>query len=313
MQQRAAAGLVRRCHGDAHLGNIVLIDGKPLLFDAIEFDPAIATTDVLYDLAFPLMDLIHFDQSVAANRLFNCYLQQAWQQQADGLRLMPLFLSIRAAVRANVLFTRHEQAAGDLAALAQAQSYFGLAFALIAPKPPSLIAIGGRSGTGKTVLARAVAAAIGPPPGAVVLRTDVIRKELCGVDPLTALPESAYSADVTARVYRTMFKRGDMILKQGLSVVLDAAFLAEDERKTLAASTSANFCGLFLDAPSDIRLQRIASRKSDASDAGRDVALLQEGFDVGRLDWPIVDASASTKDTFARAMTHLRKLRKDTE
>src|SRR4029079_10888982 len=75
MQARAAAGFVRRCHGDAHLGNIVLIDGRPVLFDAIEFDPVIATTDVLYDLAFPLMDLIHFDLKMCANRLFNRYLQ----------------------------------------------------------------------------------------------------------------------------------------------------------------------------------------------------------------------------------------------
>jgi aminoglycoside phosphotransferase family enzyme/predicted kinase len=316
MQRRAAAGLVRRCHGDAHLGNIVLIDGKPLLFDAIEFDPAIATTDVLYDLAFPLMDLVHFDQGLAANRLFNRYLGATWQQNADAVRLLPLFSSIRAAIRANVLFVRHEQSADDLAALAQAQSYFNLALRLIAPEPPSLVAIGGRSGTGKTVLARAVAARIAPAPGAVVLRTDVIRKELFGVDPLAALPESAHAPDVTERVYRIMSERGEMILRQGLSVVFDAAFLADNERNTLAAlaaSAGANFCGLFLDAPSDIRLQRIASRRADASDAGRDVALLQEGFDIGRLDWPIVDASSSPTDTFARAMTHLRKLRKDTE
>ena len=308
VQQRAAAGLVRRCHGDAHLGNIVLIDEKPVLFDAIEFDPDIATTDVLYDLAFPLMDLVHFDEAIAANRLFNRYLAASWQQNADALLLLPLFLSVRAGVRANVLFTRHEQSAGDVAALAQAKSYFDLALRLIAPEKPSLIAVGGRSGTGKTVLARAIAATPNPPPGAVVLRTDVIRKELFGVDPLTALPETAYTPDVNERVYRTMLARGETMLKQGVSVVFDAAFLRRDERtlaRALANASGARFCGLFLDASSSVRLQRIASRGSDASDATRDVALRQDSFDIGALDWPVVDASGAPPETLARAMTHL--------
>jgi uncharacterized protein len=317
MQQRAAAGLVRHCHGDAHLGNIVLIDGKPVLFDAIEFDPAIATTDVLYDLAFPLMDLVHFDEIIVANRLFNRYLEASWQQNGDALVLLPLFLSIRAGVRANVLFTRHEQAADELAAPTQAKSYFDLALRLIAPKPPSLIAVGGKSGTGKTVLARAIATTLAPPPGAVVLRTDVIRKELFGIDPMTALPETAYAPDVTERVYRTMLARGETILRQGISVIFDAAFLRATERDpiaTLASASGTRFCGLFLDAASGVRIQRIASRGPDASDANRDVALRQDSFDVGRLDWPVVDASGSPQETLARTMAHLQPdLRKDTE
>ena len=310
MQQRAAAGLVRRCHGDAHLGNIVLIDGKPVLFDAIEFDPVIATTDVLYDLAFPLMDLVHFDEAIAANRLFNRSLGASWRQNADALSLLPLFMSIRAGVRALVLFTRHEQSAGDSAALAQAKSYFGLALRLIAPERASVIAVGGRSGTGKTVLARAIGATLDPPPGAVVLRTDVIRKELFGVDPLTALPEAAYADDVTAQVYRTMLVRGETALKQGISVVFDAAFLRQDERELVpivARESGAQFCGLFLDAASGVRLQRIAARGPDASDAGRDVALRQDTFDIGALDWAVVDASSSPQATLARATTYLRQ------
>jgi uncharacterized protein len=312
LQQRAAAGLVRHCHGDAHLGNIALIDGKPVLFDAIEFDPALATTDLLYDLAFTIMDFVHFDESVAANRLLNRYLWSSWRQNVDGLRLLPLFLSIRAAVRAHVLFTRHEQSASDSAALAQAKSYFALALRLIAPKRPSLIAVGGRSGTGKTVLARSIAAALDPPPGAVVLRTDVIRKEVFGFDPLTALGEAAYAPDVNDRVYRTMLARGATLLKQGVSVVFDAAFLRKDERDlapAVASAGGAHFCGLFLDAPSHTRVQRIGSRGPDASDADRDVALRQDSFDIGALDWPVVDASGSPEDTRARATMHLRERR----
>jgi uncharacterized protein len=303
LQQRAAAGLVRRCHGDAHLGNVVLIAGKPVLFDAIEFDPVIATTDVLYDLAFPLMDLVHGSEPGPANRLFDRYLQTTWRENADALRLLPLFLSIRAAIRAHVLFTKHEQSA-DAAVADQANSYFDLALRLISPEQPSLLAVGGRSGTGKSVLARMIAATLAPPPGGFVLRSDVIRKELLGVDPLTALPDAGYSPEVTSRVYHTMTARAATALRQGISVVLDAAFLRAAEREPLpelASASGAKFNGLFLDADIGVRLKRIASRGHDASDANREVALKQESYDIGALDWAVVDASGSPQDTFERA------------
>jgi uncharacterized protein len=110
LRQRAEQGFVRRCHGDLHLANIALVDGRPLLFDAIEFDAVIATTDVLYDLAFALMDLIHFNQAEAASAVFNRYLAGAGDEGLDGLRLLPLFLSMRAAIRAHVVFMKSEHA-----------------------------------------------------------------------------------------------------------------------------------------------------------------------------------------------------------
>ncbi|WP_244620940.1 phosphotransferase, partial [Bradyrhizobium elkanii] len=146
LRLRAAAGQVRHCHGDAHLGNIVLLDGEPVLFDAIEFDPDIATTDVLYDLAFPLMDLLYFRRETVANRLFNSYMQTSWDTQSRALCLLPLFLSMRAAIRANVLFTKARQHQLDQAIAAQARRYFELARQLIEPEPPRLIAVGGKSG-----------------------------------------------------------------------------------------------------------------------------------------------------------------------
>jgi len=194
LQRRAAAGLVRRCHGDAHLANIVMIDGKPVLFDAIEFDPVIATTDLLYDLAFPVMDFLHFAEAGAANRLFNGYLQSGWREHGDALELLPLFLSIRAAIRALVSFTRHDLRPGDPSCVTDAKAYFVLALELISPCKPSLVAIGGRSGTGKSLLARAIASEIKPPPGAVLLRSDVIRKQLAGVDALTGCRRPAIPA-----------------------------------------------------------------------------------------------------------------------
>lgn len=307
LKQRAAAGMVRRCHGDAHLGNIVLIDGKPRLFDAIEFDPVIATTDVLYDLAFPLMDLLHFGNRAAANRLLNAYLQATWQQNAGALALLPLFLSVRAAIRANVLLTKHAQG-GIAAVLSDARSYFALALDLIAPQKPSLIAIGGRSGTGKSVLARAIAGVVQPAPGAVLLRSDVIRKEIFGVGPLVKLPEAAYAPGTSERVYDAMLDRARGVLAQGLSAVVDAAFLKEDERnqlRPLAASCGVDFRGIFLFAETSVRLARIGARRNDASDATQDVALLQDSTETGAIDWTIVDASGTPEETLERSMRHL--------
>ncbi|WP_454631467.1 bifunctional aminoglycoside phosphotransferase/ATP-binding protein [Bradyrhizobium cenepequi] len=307
LKQRAAARMVRRCHGDAHLGNIVLIDGKPRLFDAIEFDPVIATTDVLYDLAFPLMDLLHFGNRAAANPLLNFYLQATWQQNAGGLALLPLFLSIRAAIRANVLLTKHAQG-GGAAALSDAKAYFGLALDLIAPGKPSLIAIGGRSGTGKSVLARAIAGLVQPAPGAVLLRSDVIRKETFGVGPLVKLPETAYAPGTSERVYAAMLDRARTVLAQGVSAVVDAAFLKEGERnqlQPLAASCGVDFSGIFLVAETSVRLARIGVRGNDASDATRDVALFQESIDIGAVDWAIVDASGTPEQTLERSIRHL--------
>jgi len=309
LEARAAAGLVRRCHGDAHLGNIVLIGDRPVLFDAIEFDPVIATTDILYDLAFPLMDLVHFGLSAAASRLFNRYLQADWQENAGALSLLPLFLSIRAAIRALVLFTRSEQSRGDAQHAREAKSYFDLALRFLAPAPPSLIAIGGKSGTGKSLLARDLAPLVDPLPGAVMLRSDVIRKELYGVDPLVPLPEAAYASEVTARVYRTLSERLREVIAQGFSVIIDAAFLREAERDALAGEarrTEAKFRPIFLDADLAIRVKRIGSRRRDASDATAEVASRQEGHDIGRLDWPVVDASGSPEQTLERSLVHLK-------
>ena len=307
--QRAGQGFVRRCHGDLHLANIALVDGRPLLFDAIEFDPVIATTDVLYDLAFTLMDLIHFNQAAAANTVFNRYLAGAGDEGLDGLRLLPLFLSVRAAIRAHVLFVKSEYAGGnDDAVWREAKRYFDLAGRLIAPKPPLLVAIGGLSGTGKSVLARGLAGLIEPPPGAVIVRSDVVRKHLFGVGEATVLPESAYRPDTAERVYDVLSSTARRVLAQGCSVVLDAAYLLEAERmeiEGLAATHGIRFVGLFLTADLATRLARIEQRKGDASDATRNVALQQETFAIGAVNWHMIDASGTPDQSLHSARVSL--------
>lgn len=304
LSRRAAQGFVRRCHGDLHLANIALVGDRPLLFDAIEFDPVIATTDILYDLAFTLMDLIHFNQGAAANVVFNRYLAAAKGDEIDGLGLLPLFLSLRAAIRAHVLFTKSEQAGDNEAARREAMRYFDLAARLITPKAPTLVAIGGLSGTGKSVLARGLAGLIEPPPGALIVRSDVVRKRLFGVGETTRLPEAAYQADVTASVYDTLSNTAERVLAHGCSVVLDAAYLREAERAglaSLARKLGARFVGLFLTADLTTRLARIGQRKGDASDATREVALMQEHMAIGAVDWHMVDASGTPDQSLSNA------------
>ena len=308
LTRRARQGLVRRCHGDLHLANIALVDGRPLLFDAIEFDPDIATTDILYDLAFTLMDLIHFGNGAAANILFNRYLLAASDENLDGLAALPLFLSMRAAIRAHVLFMKAEQAGAGAAAWQEAKRYFDLAGRLAMPKRPLLVAIGGLSGTGKSVLARGLAGVIEPAPGAVIIRSDVVRKRLFDVAETTGLPDAAYQAETSQRVYDTLAQTAQRVLAQGCSVVLDAAFILESQRAglaELARKHNAGIVGLFLTADLATRLARIAQRKHDASDATRDVALKQEATAIGAIDWHMVDASGIPDDTLRRSMVWL--------
>ena len=309
LRARAASGQVRHCHGDAHLGNIVMIDGKPVLFDAIEFDPDIATTDVLYDFAFPLMDLLAFGSDAVANRLFNSYMQAAWAEQSAALCLLPLFLSVRAAIRANVLFTKQRQHPHDRTIATIANRYFDLALRLITPEHPILLAIGGKSGTGKSVLARDIAPLIGPPPGALILRSDVIRKRLHNMSEHTALPAAAYTLKASDRVYQAMLEQAARTLAQVVSVTLDAAFLRLTERdaaEVIARSARVEFRGIFLTADRAMRLHRVASRRHDASDATADVVRLQENIETGTIGWSVVDASGTPAITLERSTSCLR-------
>jgi len=307
LRLRSEAGFVRRCHGDLHLGNIVLIDGRPVLFDAIEFDPAIATTDILYDLAFPLMDLLHYGNAAAANVLFNRYIQEGPTDNLDGLALLPLFLSMRAAVRAHVLFTKNEQKE-DTAVRDKARRYFDLAIQCIKPAPPCLIAIGGLSGTGKSVLARGIAPMIGPAPGALVLRSDVIRKKQFGVGETERLPSSTYTPEASARVYDALLADAARVVAQGHSVILDAAFLRKEERASFStlSPTTIPHIGVFLTADRAVRIARIAERTNDASDATVSVAVQQEAIPLGAMDWHAIDAGGSCEQTLSAAGRYLR-------
>jgi aminoglycoside phosphotransferase family enzyme/predicted kinase len=308
---RGQQGLTRRCHGDLHLGNIVLIDDDPIAFDAIEFDPMIASGDVLYDLAFLLMDLVERDLVWAANGVLNGYLAAARRiEDCDGLAALFFFMSLRAAIRAKVTAARLDQAAepdrDDISR--SATRYFQLALDLLAPPPPSVICTGGLSGTGKSVLAQSLAPLVAPVPGAVVLRSDVERKALFGMRETEQLPSEAYRPEVTERLYAALTDQAHRIAHAGLSVIVDAVFAKPSERAAIEAAArqaGVAFHGLFLTADLATRLKRIGGRRPDASDADATVARQQEDYAIGSMNWNIVDASGSPAQTLTNVRTSL--------
>lgn len=312
LRKRARLGLVRHCHGDLHLGNIAWIDERPVPFDAIEFDPLIASGDVLYDLAFLLMDLVERGLGAAANIVLNRYLLETRRSaDIDGLAALPLFLSLRAAIRANVTAARLETApASARAGLGQAaRAYFDFAGVFITPQAPMLVAIGGLSGTGKSVLARALAPDISPPPGAVVLRSDRERKAQFEVAETERLPADAYRPEANAAVYAALAGKARAILAAGHSVVVDAVFARSEDRRLIeAAAAGHQFLGIFLRADMATRIARVGDRAHDVSDADAAVAAQQEAYDLGALDWISLDASGSAAQTLAAARAARAKM-----
>src|SRR5262249_13190430 len=159
------------------------------------------------------------------------------------------------------------------------RAYFDLAVALIAPPPPVLVAVGGLSGTGKSALARMLAPTVGPPPGAVILRSDVERKAMFDVAETDRLPPQRYAPEVTARVYEFRNRKARRVVAAGHSVIIDAVFAREAERAAAAQAAKADgvdFHGLFLTADLDTRIKRIGGRTRDASDADAGIARTQE-------------------------------------
>ena len=291
--RRAGAGAVRRCHGDLHLRNIVLIPnapgGRPVPFDAIEFSPRMASIDVLYDLAFTLMDLCERGLQPLANRLLNEWLWRIGElpgaTHEEALALLPHFLSRRAAVRA---FVEASGAALGSKGYDAARAYQRMAVAFLKPEPARLAAIGGFSGSGKTTLALKRAPDIGGAPGAVVVRSDVERKRLAGIGLEERLPAGSYTQEASTKVYAAMLGRAEKLLRAGHSAILDAVFASPQERQaaeSLAAKVGVPFDGIWLEVPLQTAQARVAARSADASDATPDVVARQYSYELGEIGW----------------------------
>jgi aminoglycoside phosphotransferase family enzyme/predicted kinase len=311
LDSRRDSGFVRQCHGDLHLRNIVLLDGCPTLFDAIEFNDEIACGDVLYDLAFLLMDLWRRQLPRHANVVWNGYL--AARTDLGGVPLLSLFLSCRAAVRAKTSATAANlqtdpQRKSELQEMAR--DYLVMARRLLHPPPACLIAIGGLSGSGKSTLARELAPLIGAVPGAVAIRSDDTRKRLCGVDPLQRLGPEGYTADVTRRVYDMIAHHAAQVIAGGHAAIVDAVYARPADREAIervASAAHVPFVGVWLEAPESVLIARSERRHLDASDADAVVIRGQLTQDTGEITWRHIDASRAPDDVLRAAADMLRE------
>ncbi len=302
LDSRRTDRFVRECHGDLHLGNIVMLDGSPTLFDAIEFNDAISCIDVLYDVAFVLMDLWQRGLRDHANALFNGYLAET--VDVSGLALMPLFLSCRAAVRAKTPATAAALTTASRARERRtvAEQYLTSAERYLDPPPACLIGIGGLSGSGKSTLARSVAPLVGGAPGAVVLRSDEIRKRLCSAKPFERLGPQGYTPAANRLVYQTLLAQARMILRGGHPVIADAVFARPEDRdalQTLATEAGVPFFGGWLEAAEPVLVSRLEARGPDVSDATPEVVRGQLAADLGPVQWNRIDASRSMPQVIA--------------
>ena len=304
-QLGAQSSDVRRCHGDMHLGNVFLDDGKPTLFDCIEFDDFYATIPPLYDIAFLLMDLMARGQGRLANRALNAWLihsdVKCWREIAESLQALPLYLALRAEIRAK---TEARKPGGR----ASACHYLELTRQFAVNQPPRLVAVGGFSGTGKSSVAKEIAWRLGSPPGAVHLRSDEIRKRLAGVSLDQRLPQSEYARAKSAETYAALESLARSALTAGTTLVVDAVFAREEERQAMhaiAQRAGTPFVGVWLEAPRDILERRLSSRSGDVSDA--DVAVLRQQltYDLGHMTWHHVDARGDLAATAKNVMRHL--------
>lgn len=306
LDERAANGFLRHCHGDLHLRNICLFRGAPVIFDCIEFDPQLYEIDTLFDLSFLLMDLLHRDLPQAANLVFNRYLDDVSASHDCGVT--GLMIAVRALVRGQIAACRSgEGGLNDHQARQlreEAHQYLALALQSAKPRAAQLIAIGGLSGTGKSTLAAALAPFAGALPGARILSTDRIRKRMHGVQPHEKLPPQAYTQDAATRVYERQRELALRTLQSGQSVIADGVFLQTAERDAIAAAArqaGAEFQGFWLEAPVAEISRRVEARRGDPSDATARVVEQQAQRDPGPVNWMRLAAGGDGQGVFEQA------------
>lgn len=306
IEQRRVVGRVRECHGDLHRGNIALVKGEPLFFDALEFAPQLRWIDTASELAFLLMDLDEAGEGPLARRLLNAYLEQSGDYGA--LQVLDLYQVYRALVRAKVLAIRlgqgelsPEEDAADHQACA---GYLALAtsYTRRRGRRPRLLLTSGLSGSGKSWLASQLREAL----PLIHLRSDIERKRLFGFAPeeRTGSPTDGgiYTPDASARTYDRLRELAAMILGCGYDVLVDATFLRRDQRRVfreLAEEQGAGFALLVMAAPIEVLRERVATRQAagaDASEAGLAVLerqlLTQEELDADeRRQALVIDAT----------------------
>ena len=276
LSQRRRDGFVRECHGDMHRGNIALEDGEPIIFDGIEFSPALRWIDTMSELAFLVMDLREIGKEGLARRLLNRYMEITGDY--EGLALLRFYQVYRAMVRAKVIAIRMQQPGADrLQDCAELHRYLELAKRTTTPLRPRMFITHGLSGSGKTELGHRLREHL----PLIQLRSDIERKRMFHL-PLeiqtAAAPNTGiYSIDATRRTYARLLTLAGAVLASGYSVMLDATFLLRHQRdaaRALADHLGCSFTILALDAPLTVLRDRIRvrlTRGTDASEARPDI------------------------------------------
>jgi aminoglycoside phosphotransferase family enzyme/predicted kinase len=269
--QRKRQGFVRECHGDLHLGNLTLIDGRVTLFDCIEFNAGLRWIDVMSDVAFLVMDLAESGYPQFANHFLNGYLQETGDY--EGLRLLPYYLVYRALVRAKVAMLRSRQADADSADFETAHrdygNYMRFAEQTIDSPMPALVVTHGVSGSGKSTAARALCET----RDLIWIRSDVERKRLAGLGARqssgSGIDAGLYAREQTEATYERLRQLAETVVRAGFGVVVDATFLHRPLRerfRALAERLQAPFLILDCVADESVLRERIARRQATAAD-----------------------------------------------
>lgn len=272
LERRRQEGWIRECHGDLHLGNIVLIKDEPTPFDGIEFNAAFRWIDVMNEVAFLVMDLLDHNRADLAFRFLNGYLELTGDYQ--GVTVLRFYLAYRAMVRAKVSAIRSRQSdtqpAEEKKAMAACRGYLTLAATCLAKRRPALIITHGLPGCGKTTIAQAALERL----QAIRIRSDVERKRLFGLTPLQAsgsqVGKGIYNTETTQQTYDRLHQLARELLGAGFPVIVDAAFLKRGERAhfhALACELAVPFIILSVQASTSILRQRILQRRAQAKDA----------------------------------------------
>jgi aminoglycoside phosphotransferase family enzyme/predicted kinase len=259
--ERRATGCIRECHGDLHLGNIAFLDGHPVPFDCIEFDPALRWIDVMSEVAFLVMDLQAHGLAPLGWRVLNAWLEATGDYA--GIGVLRYYLVYRAMVRAKIAALRNVAASFG--------AYLALAESLAGERRAAMVAMHGLSGSGKTTVALALLERL----HAVRLRSDVERKRLHGIEDPRArtgvgLDAGIYSAAASGRTYERLAELARRILQAGYPAVVDAAFLRRAERdrfRRLAQDLKVGFLIAACDAPPAELRRRLAARQAEGRDA----------------------------------------------
>lgn len=272
-EMRRAQGYVRECHGDLHLGNMAWQAGELLIFDCIEFNPALRWIDVMSEVAFCYMDLRYRNHHDLASRFLNRYLERTGDYA--GMRLMRYYTVYRAMVRAKVAFIRANQS--DLSPKQaeherqQGLAYLHLAGRFTRSEKPMLVITRGLSGSGKTLFSQQLIMQM----EMISLRSDIERKRLAGLDALAKSGSSVeggiYRQEFSRRTYDYLAELAEMLLNSGWHVLVDATFIARWQRKLfqqIAARCAVSFHILDFAVPEALLRQRVQAR----SEAGRDAS-----------------------------------------